>query len=94
MKNMGQNKSIKLYDDISWQEYFGLVYIIKETANKIYTLSDEAVSFWKILQENSTIGDALLSAYRAFKEYDEKSVKEEFENLLLQLKDYKIITEE
>ena len=93
-KNMKEKESILTYrfaTDISWQEYFDKVYIIKETCSKIYTLEDESVVFWRIMQEADNINKLTELCVEVMKGYDEESIVENLTELLNQLQKFEIV---
>ena len=93
-KNMKEKESILTYrlaTDISWQEYFDKVYIIKETCGKIYTLEDESVVFWRIMQETDDLIKLSELCVKFMKDYDVESINANLKEFLSQLQKFEII---
>lgn len=91
MNGLNNCKSIKLAVDISWQEYFGEIYIIKESISKIYVLKDESVIFWNVLQNTNTFENLYNECILKMKDYDKNSILNELKDFLHQLESFNII---
>ena len=91
MSKHDKNLRYRFSKDISWQQYFGEVYIIKETKGLIYTLKDEMVVFWNSMQAVENFVDLVNLVMKQLDDYDKKSIDESLCEFLDQLQNFGII---
>lgn len=84
-----KNRKIYICSDISWQNYFGTTYIIKEISNKLYTFEDMGAEIWNEIHNGITYEELLDNISKKYEETDE--LDETLQDFLSQLANFNLI---
>ena len=89
MSKLNKSLKLKISKDISWQNYFGVTYIIKESTGKIYTFEGLGAEIWNYMQIQTEIN--LLCEHFKSKYINDKEIEEVCFDFIDQLKQFNLI---